>query len=59
VVVKSANPARGEAILSALFLGRLVKYSVFGWVATCSPGALRYLGVKMPGGGGEGGKKGK
>ena len=48
-----------EAILSAVFLGRLVKYTVFGWVATRSPGALRYLGVKMPGGGADGKKKGK
>lgn len=50
-----------EAILSAVFIGRLVKYTVFGWVATCSPGALRYLGVKVPGGvgGGGGGNKKK
>lgn len=47
---------RKEAILSAVFLGRLVKYTVFGWVATRSPVALRYLGVKIPGAGGAGGE---
>jgi len=54
-------------ILSAVFLGRLIKYSTFGLVATSSPGLLRYLGVKVgaaggatAGDGGEGGhKKGK
>ena len=38
-----------EAILGAVFLGRLFKYAVFGWAATSSPGALRYFGVKVTG----------
>lgn len=31
------------SLLSALFIGRSVKYLVFGWLAVSSPGALRRL----------------
>ena len=48
------------SILSAVFLGRLIKYAVFGWVATRSPEMLRYLGVKqIPRRGGDRGGGGK
>jgi membrane protein YqaA with SNARE-associated domain len=34
---------RKRELLVALFIGRLAKYLVFGWIATNSPGAMRRL----------------
>lgn len=46
VLVALLTGMRKETVLAAVFLGRLVKYTVFGWIATSGSDALRRIGVK-------------
>ena len=46
VLVAMLAGMRKETVLAAVFLGRLVKYTVFGWLATSGSNVLSRLGVK-------------
>ena len=46
VLVAMLAGMRKETVLAAVFPGRLVKYTVFGWLATSGSNVLSRLGVK-------------